>query len=127
MVHGTAFDAPDHARHVGERRDDYHRQFARGWVGLEILKQLEAKYNRQKELLAEYAASCRYHGRPVPPDLGEVLGIVESRIRNFQQLKKVITETTSGIGLGSLVERFMTESAAESVVIAAFLKRNRAA
>jgi hypothetical protein len=92
-----------------------------------LVKQLEEKYARQKELLAEYAASCRYHGKPVPPELGEVLGIVESRIRNLQQFKRVVTETTSGIGLGPIVEKFMNESAEESAIIAAFLERNRAA
>ena len=92
-----------------------------------LIKQLEEKYAKQKELLAEYAASCRYHGRPVPPELGEVLGIVESRIRNLEQFKKVVTETTSGIGLGPIVARFMEESKEESAIITAFLERNRAA
>lgn len=92
-----------------------------------LIKQLEANYAHQKELLAEYAASCRYHERPVPPDLGEVLGIVESRIRNLQQFKKVFTGTTSGIGLKPIVDRFMKESAEEAAIVAAFLERTRAA
>jgi hypothetical protein len=92
-----------------------------------LAKQYEQKLERQKELLAEYAASCRYHGRPVPPDLGEVLGVVEQRIRNFQQLKKILLETTSGIGVQPIIDRFLKESAEESAVVATFLKRNRAA
>lgn len=94
---------------------------------IKLAKTYEAHLQRQKELLAEYAASCRYHGRPVPAELGEVLGIVEQRIRNFRQLKKVITETTSGIGVRPIIDRFLNESREEAAVIAAFLERNHAA
>jgi len=55
------------------------------------------------------AAAYRHEGRPVPPELGEALGAVEYRRRAFQQIKTVIEEGQSGIGVKPLVERFLED------------------
>lgn len=91
-----------------------------------LARDYEAKLQRQKELLAEYAAACRYHNRPVPPELGEVLGVVENRIRQFRQVKQILLETTAGIGVEPIVKRFMEDHREDSAIIQRFLERGAA-
>lgn len=92
-----------------------------------LVRHLEVCYTRQKELLAEYAAACRYHDKPVPPTLGEVLGVVEGRIRNLQQLKPILLEGTSGPGVQSIIEDFMDDHDKDTEVVTSFLRGNEEA
>jgi hypothetical protein len=90
-----------------------------------LARKLEACFQRQVELLAELAAAYTYEGRPVPPEVGEALGAVEHRRRAFKQIKEVLTGTSSGIGVKSLVERFQKDIVRHHETIQRLLELHR--
>lgn len=81
------------------------------------MRKLEKSFQKQVELLAEMAAAYVAEGKPVPPEVGEALGEVEHRRREFQNIKKIYTEHTSGIGVKPIVQRFLerTKGAQEAM------------
>ena len=78
---------------------------------------LEQKFQKQIELITEMAAAYVAHGKPVPQELGEALGEVEKRRREFQQVKQIYVEQNSGIGVKPIIQKFLerTQGAGEAV------------
>lgn len=74
-----------------------------------LARQLEMNFQRQLDLLAEMAAAYRHEGKPVPAQVGEAIGAVEYRRRCFWQVKQVLLESSSGIGVKKIVEHFLDE------------------
>jgi hypothetical protein len=74
-----------------------------------LARELEMKFKLELELLTEMAAAYRQEGKPVPAQVGEAIGAVAYRQRCFQQVKRVLLESSSGIGTKKIVERFLDE------------------
>lgn len=88
-----------------------------------LARELEAKHKRQLELIAEMAAAYHAEGKEVPPELATALGAVEHRRRAFQQVKSVLLETTSGIGVDKVVRRFLDSIQEDNAKIMALINR----
>jgi hypothetical protein len=86
-----------------------------------LARALEAKFQSQLRLLVEMAAAYHHEGRPVPPEVGEAIGAVEHRRRAFEQVQKVLLETSSGIGIRPFVERFLADIDRDAKAVARLL------
>lgn len=87
-----------------------------------LVRQLERNFQQQLKLLAEMAAAYRHAGKLVPPQVGEAIGAAEYRRRCFTQVKRVLLESSSGIGVKKIVERFLDEIKPHSAAIQALLE-----
>lgn len=81
------------------------------------MRKLEKSFQKQVELLAEMAAAYVAEGKPVPPEVGQALGEVEHRRREFKQVKQIYVEQTSGIGVKPIIQKFLerTQGAGEAM------------
>lgn len=81
------------------------------------MRKLEKSFQKQIDLILELAASYVAHGKPVPPEVGEALGEVERRRREFKRVKQIYVESTSGIGVKPIIQRFLenTKGAQEAM------------
>lgn len=93
----------------------------------QLARDLEKKHRRQLELLAEMAAVYHAEGKEPPKEIaaaiGAAIGAVEHRRRAFLQVKKVLIEQTSGIGVKKIVERFFEDIKDDNATIMAALSK----
>jgi hypothetical protein len=71
------------------------------------IQRVEKNFRAQLDLLAEMAAAYVEDGRPVPPEVGEALGLVEHRRRAFMSIKDILAESKGGPGVKELVQRYL--------------------
>jgi hypothetical protein len=88
---------------------------------IKLARQLEEKFQLQLRLLAEMAAAYHHQDRSVPPEVGEAIGAVEHRRRAFEQIQKLLLETSTGLGLRKPIERFLADIDKDAEAIQALL------
>lgn len=86
-----------------------------------LMRKLEESFRKQLDLLAEMAAAYHHEGKPVPPEVGEALGAVEHRRRAFKQVSQIYIEANSGIGVRTIIERFLKDVDRDAKAVANLL------
>ncbi len=73
----------------------------------ETARKLDKNFQQQIDLLVELATAYVATGKPVPPEVGEALGELGVRQREWDRVKQIYIESTSGIGVKEIVQRFL--------------------
>lgn len=73
----------------------------------ETARKLDLNFQHQIELMVELATAYVATGKPVPPEVGEALGELGVRQREWEQVRKIYVEQNSGIGVKEIVQRFL--------------------
>lgn len=73
----------------------------------ETARKLDQNFQRQIDLMVELATAYVAMGKPVPPEVGEALGELGVRQREWALVRKIYVEQTSGIGVKEIVRRFL--------------------
>jgi len=73
----------------------------------ETARKLDHNFQKQIDLMVELATAYVAHGKPVPPEVGEALGELGVRQREWARVKQIYIEQTSGIGVKEIIRKFL--------------------